>query len=183
MLIHLKFDSPLKLQYFGYLFPMEPGTGVYSVRCTHPVGELLVAHASISDRPLGDSEGELVALLDLPINPASKRLINKFIYYSASSTAAIMSALSAVFDIDFAGYYRKGDNLGYGRKDIVEAFIISRGLVQIDNSDALYKRVYRANQAQMRELTRRLLRRCYYLDESINLKGLKNEKDNQGGSD
>ncbi len=180
MQIQLEFDSKLKLEYFGYLFPKMPGTDVHIVSCTHPVGEILVANVSISERPVADIQGELVAKLELPLNPASKRLINKFIYYSRGSMVAIMSAIGAVFDIDFAGYYRKGYNLGYRRKDIVEAFIISRGLVLVDNSDTLYKRVYRADQARMKALTKALLRRCYYLDESINLKGLKNETNNQG---
>ncbi|MDD7234421.1 MAG: hypothetical protein PUH35_02885 [Bacteroidales bacterium] len=175
MLIKLKFDSGLKLSYFGYLFPRLPGEDIYKVSTREPMGSLLVAHILTTDRPPEPPDGELVAVLDIPLNAATQNLANKFIYYSQASTAALMMALGATFDIDFAGYYRKGTNLGYGRRDIVEAFILSRNLVQIDNRDTLYKRIYRSNRLQMKEVTKRLLRRCYYLDECIDLSGLKDE--------
>lgn len=180
MLIKLKFDTELRLDYFGFLFPRIPGDGAYKVSTREPIGELLCARVRESWRPVDEPEGELVATLDLPLNPATRNVANKFIYYSQADTAALMMALSATFDLDFAGYYRKGENLGYGRKEIVEAFIISRNLVEIDCTDTLYKRAYRTSQRRMKALTQRLLRRCYYLDESINLKGLKDDKDNQG---
>lgn len=173
MLIRLRFDSPLKLAYFGYLFPRLPGEDIYKVSTREPLGALLVAHILTADRPVAPPEGDLVAVLDIPLNAASQNLSNKFVYYSQAGTAALMMAVGATFDLDFAGYYRKGTNLGYGRKDIVEAFIISRNLVEVDNRDTLYKRIYRSNRLQMKEMTKKLLRRCYYLDESIDLSGLK----------
>lgn len=180
MLIKLKFDSELRLDYFGFLFPRIPGEDAYRVSTREPVGALLCARVRESARPVAEPSGELVATLDLPLNPATRNIEDKFIYYSKADTAALMMAVSATFDLDFAGYYRKGEGLGYGRKDIVEAFIISRKLVSVDYADTLYKRVYRSSQRKMKTLTQRLLRRSYYLDESINLKGLKDDKDYQG---
>ncbi len=180
MLIKLQFDSELRLDYFGFLFPRIPGDDAYRVSTREPVGALLCARVRESERPVNEPQGELVATLDLPLNPATRNAGNKFIYYSKADTAALMMAVSATFDLDFAGYYRKGEGLGYGRKDIVEAFIISRKLVNVDYADTLYKRAYRSSQRKMKALTKRLLRRSYYLDESINLKGLKDDKDYQG---
>lgn len=180
MLIKLKFDSQLKLDYLGFLFPRISGETTYKVSTREPIGELLCARVKESPRPVAEPSGEMVATLDLPLNPATRNAAYKFIYYSQADTAALMMAISATFDLDFAGYYRKGESLGYGRKEIVEAFIISRNLVEVDCSDTLYKRVYRTSQRKMKNLTKKLLRRCYYLDESINLKGLKDDKDNQG---
>lgn len=177
MQIKLQFDTELRLRYFGYLFPKLQGDGAYRVSTTEPMGQLLCARARDSAFEPRQPQGPLVATLELPLNPATRTLENKFIYYSREDTYALMMALSATFDLDFAGYYRKGESLGYRRKDIVEAFIVSRNLAEIDPSDALYKRAYRATQKRMQELTARLLRRCYYLDESINLKGLKDDKD------
>lgn len=182
MLIKLKFDTKLRLDYLGFLFPRIPGEDVYKVSTREPIGELLCARVRESWRPVAEPAGELVATLDLPLNPATRNVVNKFIYYSQADTVALMMAFSATFDLDFAGYYRKGESLGYGRKEIVEAFIISRNLVEVDCSDTLYKRVYRTSQRQMKSLTQRLLRRCYYLDESINLKGLKDDTNNQRSS-
>lgn len=180
MLIKLRFDSRLKLDYLGFLFPRIPGEDVYKVSTREPMGELLCARVRESWHPVAEPSGEMVATLDLPLNPATRNAAGKFIYYSQADTAALMMALSASFDLDFAGYYRKGESLGYGRKEIVEAFIISRNLVEIDCSDTLYKRVYRTGQRKMKSLTKKLLRRCYYLDESIKFKGLNDDKNNQG---
>lgn len=182
MFIKLQFDSRLKLDYLGFLFPRIPGDSAYKVSTREPLGELLCARVRESWHPVAEPSGELVATLDLPLNPATRNVANKFIYYSQADTAALMMAFSATFDLDFAGYYRKGESLGYGRKEIVEAFIISRNLVEMDCTETLYKRAYRNSQRKMKTLTKKLLRRCYYLDESINLKGLKDDTDNQGNS-
>lgn len=85
-------------------------------------------------------------------------------------------AVSAYFDIEFKQYYLKGFELGFQKKDIVTAFIVSRGLFSTDKFDTLHKRIYRRAQQTLDRLVDKLLQRVYYYDRSINLKGLKDDQ-------
>ena len=80
MLIKLKFDTKLRLDYLGFLFPRIPGEDVYKVSTREPIGELLCARVRESWRPVAEPVGELVATLDLPLNPATRNVVNEFIY-------------------------------------------------------------------------------------------------------
>ena len=53
-----------------------------------------------------------------------------------------------------------------------DAFITSRKLFSTDCFDALHKRVYRKGQASFEAIKQRLIRKAYYIDESIDYKGL-----------
>ena len=171
MRIKLKVDSPILGDYLKFLFP--PGEdGALKVSSVPAIGKLLIAHCRESGYPVHEPEGDRIFSLDLPLLPSTQSLCYKFIYYSVSDMAALNLALKAYFDLDFAGYYRRGEKLGFQKKDIVEAFILSRGLVSKDCFDALHKRVYRAEQRSMATMTDRLMRKAYYIDESINTKGL-----------
>lgn len=171
MVVKLKVDSPVLADYLRYLFPPDD-SGVLKVSSVPALGKLLVAHVRESGRPVPGPEGAGVLALDLPAVPATQSLRDKFLYYSSSSAAALNLAASAVFDLDFTGYYRKGEALGLKKKDIIEAFILSRKLVSSDCFDALHKRVYRRGQKNMSDIAARLVRKAYYIDESIDTQGL-----------
>ena len=171
MIVKLKVDSQIMCDYLRFLFP--PGdNGALKVSSVSAVGKLIIAHCRESGRPVREPEGEYVLELDLPMLQSTQSLSYKFLYYSSSDTAAINLAIQAYFDLDFTGYYRRGEKLGFQKKEIVEAFILSRGLVSKDCFDALHKRVYRSEQRYMAALTGKLVRKAYYIDESINTKGL-----------
>ena len=174
MIIEFNITSRLLTDYLHYLFPSD-NEGVIKVSSVSNFGKLLIAHCRESERPVSKLQGENVVILDLPLIYATQSLSNKFIYYSASDLACLNLALSAIFDLDFTGYYRIGEKLNMQKKDIIEAFIISRQLVSMDYFDALHKRVYRQNQKYMEALTQKLIRRAYYIDETINTKGLRND--------
>ncbi|MGM9737120.1 MAG: hypothetical protein ACI3ZT_01745 [Candidatus Cryptobacteroides sp.] len=137
-------------------------------------GRLVIAHCRTSDRPVPSPEedDDLVLDLSLPKTRASQHLDNKFLYFTPGDTASLGAALTACFDIDFSLYYRKGTELGLRKKDIIDAYILSRGLFSADCFDALHKRIYRRDQAVLERLSRKLVRKAYYIDESIDCKGL-----------
>lgn len=86
-------------------------------------------------------------------------------------------ALAAYFDLDFTGYYRRGQGAKFSKADIIQAFIVSRRLVSDDYFDALSKRMYRRQREEIAAITRKLRRRAYYLDEVLDISGLeKNSK-------
>ena len=166
--VKLKVTSKMHEDFLRWRYPPDE-SGSLAVR-SDILGRLLVAHCRISDRPVASSEGSLTFVL--PKGDAVKNLENKWLYYNAGDIVALNMAIAAVFDLDFSGYYRKGECLGIQKKDIVQSYIISRKLFSADNFDALHKRAYRKSQAALGSMTERLLRKLYYIDESIDFKAL-----------
>lgn len=167
--VKLKVTSKMHEDFLRWRYPPDE-SGSLAVR-SDILGRLLVAHCRISDRPVASSEGSLTFVL--PKGDAVKNLENKWLYYNAGDIVALNMAIAAVFDLDFSGYYRKGECLGIQKKDIVQSYIISRKLFSADNFDALHKRAYRKSQAALGSMTERLLRKLYYIDESIDFKALR----------
>lgn len=163
--------SALLADFLRYIFPPESKDGPLKVTSTCATGALLVALAEPSAFPVQPAGANQVRL-DLPWSRnATSALECKWVAYGKSATARVNLALQAEFDLDFAGYYRKGEELGVRKMDIIDAYIFSRGLAP-ESYDALHKRVYRREQKSREELKRRLLRKAYYINESINYSGL-----------
>lgn len=171
MIVKLKVDSKMYADYIAYLFP--PGTdGALKVSSEHMMGKLLIAHCREAPRPMFESDDDLVVTLRLPQCESTQNLRNKFLYYNAGDMLQLNKALQAAFEFDFVGYYRRGQALQFAKKDIVEGFVTSRKLISTDCVDALYKRVYRRQQREAAALVKKLIRKAYYLEESIDASGL-----------
>lgn len=173
--VKLKVDSLMMADYLAYLFPPDSPGGPLKVCARKSIGKLLVAHCKVSDRPV-PADGDGFVELILPNDEATKPLINRFLYYNKHDTAALNMAISAFFDIEFKQYYLAGFELGFQKKDIVSAFIVSRGLFTTDRFDALHKRIYRQSQQVLDKMTGKLLQRIHYIDRTINLKGLNDDQ-------
>ncbi len=169
--VMFRVDSQLLADYFSYLFPVS-GDGLRKVSTSSGMGKLLVAHCRPSDSPVPEPAGGTVFKIELPNDTATKPLIDRFLYYPPASLSALNKALSAFFDLDFTAYYLKGERMGIQKKDVVSAFIVSRGLFTVDCYDALHKRAYRHSCQTYEAIQRRLLRKAYYIDETIDTKGL-----------
>lgn len=171
MTIQLRVDNPMLADYLKYLFPQE---NLYlRVNSEHAMGRLIIAHCRESMKPVPSVSGDCVVSLRLPLCNATQTLEYKFLYYTAADMAQLNLALRAYFDLDFTGYYRRGEALNFSKRDIIEGFIYSRKLVSSDNFDALHKRIYRRQQEQYALLARKLKRKAYYIEESLNVDGLK----------
>lgn len=174
MRLFLQLDSEMLTDYIRYIFNGD-GTSPLKISSSHEFGELLIAHARTSDRPVSRPDGNHVIEIELPMNNATQSLANRFLYYSKADTKRLNMALHAIFNIDFQQYYLKGLELEFSKKDIVTAFITSRKLFSADVYDAIHKRAYRREVAKQQKLTKKLLRKVYYIDESINTTGLNAE--------
>ena len=171
----IKVDSQMLADFLRYIFPPVNGSEYCRVSASRPVGALMVAYAQPSVMPCPVSGDHLVHL-DIPwCRNATTSLTNHYVFFSKEASARINLALKAELDLDFAGYYRKGEELGMRKMDIVEAYIFSRRLAP-ENYDALHKRVYRNQQRVQERIRLRLLRKAYYLNESINFDGLTSDK-------
>ncbi len=171
MIVRLKVDSKMYADYLAYLFPPD-ADGVLKVTSEHLLGNLLISHCREAPRPIFNTEENLMITLRLPQCESTQNLRNKFLYYNAGDMLQLNKALRAAFDLDFIGYYRKGQAAEFAKKDIIEAFVTSRKLVSTDCVDALYKRVYRRQQREAATLVKKLIRKAYYIDESIDTSGL-----------
>lgn len=172
MIVKLKIESQMYADYIAYLFPPDED-GVLKVSSEHLMGKLLIAHCRVAPRPIFELDGELMISLRLPQCEATQNLRNKFLFYNAGDMIQLNQALRAVFDLDFIGYYRKGQATEFAKKDIVEGFVTSRKLVSTDYVEALNKRAYRRQQKADAALIKKLQRKAYYIDESIDDSGLK----------
>lgn len=170
--VELAVESQMLADYLRWIFPPEEGRGLCRVSITRPVGAMMVAMASPALMRV-QVAGDHVVRLGLPqlhrrVNSDQE---NRWLFYDKSATAKINLVLGAEFDLEFAGYYRRGEQLGMRKMDIIDAFILSRGLAA-GTFDALSKRVYRREQRSQEKIRQRLLRRAYYINESIDYTGL-----------
>ena len=171
----INIESQMLADFLRYLFPPDEKSGALNVSARHPTGALMVAYAKASVTPVSTAGDHLVQV-DIPfVHGATGSLANHYIYFPKEATARINLALRAEFELDFAGYYRRGEELGMRKMDIIDAYIFSRKLAP-ENYDAMHKRVYRNQQRAQERIKQRLLRKAYYLNESINYDGLTADK-------
>ena len=173
--VKLKVDSPMMADYLAYLFPPDSPGGPLKVYARNSIGKLLVAHCKVAEGPVA-LEGDKVVDLELPSDIATAPMRDKFLYYDKYSTVALNMAINAFFDIEFKQYYLAGYELGVQKKDIVTAFIVSRGLFSTDYFDALHKRIYRQSQQTLDKLVKKLINKVDYINSSININGLKDDQ-------
>lgn len=158
--------------YFRYIFPPEKEGGPCVVSACHPTGALIIALADASAFPF-HIEGDHIVEVDIPWSRnATSAIDGHWVSFSKGAMSRINLALQAEFDIEFAGYYRKGEQLGMRKMDIIDAFILTRGL-SAGTYDALHKRTYRKELKNQEKVRKQLLRRAYYINESIDYSGLK----------
>lgn len=170
--IELAVESQMLADYLRWLFPPDAGSSVCRVSITRPTGALMVALAQPAALRVPVA-GDYVVPCGLPqlhrrVNSDQE---NHWLFFDRAATRKINLALSAEFDLEFSGYYRRGEQLGMRKMDIIDAFILSRGLVA-ETYDALSKRVYRREQRNQERIRQRLLRRAYYINEAIDYTGL-----------
>lgn len=170
--VEIPVKSQMLADYLRWIFPPEPGSVLCRVSVTHPVGALMVALAQPAVMR-AQVTGDHVVALGLPMlhRRVNSEQENKWLVYDRGAVAKINLVLEAEFDLEFAGYYRRGEQLGMRKMDIIDAFILSRGLVA-DTFDALSKRTYRREMRSQEKIRQRLVRRAYYINESIDYTGL-----------
>ena len=160
-------DRGFNLDFFKYLFPYDKASGKYLVTATNPVGEFLTHSARQTPVPaiLQPRKGSEICELAIPTVNGLPR--NQWLMYKDADITRINHILNAWFEIDFYRYYIKGIEYGYDKKDIIEAYVISRNLVTGEPFDTLHKRVYRRQMETMKRKSAILSRKArYFFDES-----------------
>lgn len=173
--VQLRLQIGRYLDYLGYLFPVDPETKAYKVTSASDLGKLLICYVKVSDTPVrtvSEDSGQRVVTLSLPLTEITQDKQNKWLYYTDTDMKRLEAVLRASFNIDFIAYYMKGISMGYQKKEVIEMFIVSRGLVSSDPFEAMHKRVYRMEQHKMSALSSQLQRKAKYFDETLDLTGL-----------
>lgn len=170
--VEIPVKSQMLADYLRWIFPPEEGSALGRVSVTRPVGALMVALAQPAVMR-AQVNGDHVVTLGLPMlhRRVNSDQENHWLMYDRAAVAKINLVLEAEFDLEFAGYYRRGEQLGMRKMDIIDAFILSRGLVA-DTFDTLSKRTYRREVRSQEKIRQRLVRRAYYLNEAIDYSGL-----------
>lgn len=174
MTVYLPVNEALLTDYLKYLFPTEKGSSCLKVSGACSFGKLLIANITTSGHPVSVPEGDNVIKLHIPKQDCTQDLADKFLYFTKGSVCRLNAALKAVFDMDFHDYYQRGIDKGYQKKDIIDAFIISRKLCSVDPGDALHKRTYRHEMKKHQNRARYLSRKANYIQENLDTSGLNN---------
>ena len=160
-------EAGLMNDYCRFLLDHDETADTYTLRFGSDFGNLLVAHVQTSGRPVPHEASPSVLEIHIPLNNATQSLQNKFLYLTKGDKLRLQAALRTIFDLDFKYYLIRGLEAGFTRKDIIDSFILSRGLVSNDPGDALHKRAYRGEAKSRQKYMKYLLRKSYYIFESI----------------
>ena len=172
--LRVKLQIGTYLDYLGYLCPIDPDSGHYKVSAANDIGRLIIAYAMKSDVPKPErpvSEGETYVTLDLPLGESTQHLRDKWLYVQAGDEARIAGALKSLFNMDLINYYQWGIGMGFQKKELMEMFAVSRGLITVDPYEAMHKRIYRLEQEKMARTSQMLLNKVKYFEQTINKRG------------
>lgn len=157
------------LDYLKHMFPPDQ-EGRLQVSTRKDLGRLMVGMARSSPSPRKDTEPRerfACCTMRLPDGDSTQHLRNGFLYYTKGDMTRLLDTLRAVFNLDLLSYYYKGLGLGFRKKDILEAFVVSRGLAENTPYEALHKRIYRIEQKRRSSYARQLARKVEAYTESI----------------
>lgn len=171
MKVALNIEKDILRKYIFYLFPKKEETGLPTVSYSSPLGKQLLTFLSTSDKPVAAKDNSVV--LELPrYGGMTNNFERHFLYYDAASSSLLNYTLESLFDVDFRLYYAKGVSAGLMKKEIIDAFIFSRGLSG-DVYDALHKRIYRQEIRAAGRMNNYLRNKADYIDKLIDTTGLK----------
>ena len=175
MELWIQIYSELLRDWFVWAFPPDAPGGPCKVSASSVIGKLLIAYAKPVIQPEPKPEGITLNVVLPEYGNTTSMLKNHYLSISKAQSERLNFALRAEFDLDFRCYYRRGLELGIPKKDIVEAFILSRHLADL-SFDTLHKRIYRRDINALNSLSKKLLNKLYSIDRAIDLTGLEYDK-------
>ncbi len=161
MEIKFRANSPLMLDYLRHLFNAEPDEPI-RISLANDFGRMAVGLYKSSATPVEQIDDDLTATLVLPRHPTTKSAQFRYVFFTDTDNKRLNLILDALFNIDLDTYYLQGIQAGMPKRDIIEAFIVSRGLVTKDYTETLNKRAYRTSLATIRRQTDLLHRKARY---------------------
>lgn len=166
MLVGLAIKKDLYRDYLQHVFKLVDN--VYHVSRSTDFGRMVCARISYRDKPMAPESTENICTLLLPASDSNRTASSKFLYIKKEDQLKLADEIEAIFNIDFDRYYLQGRKLGMEQKEIIQAFIVSRGLTKlIGNIDMLKKREYREAVNLLAKHNEALLNKARYRNERI----------------
>ena len=161
MEITFRANSRLALDYLRHLFKAEP-TGPIRISLANDFGRMVVGLYKSSNIPIERAADELTVTLVLPRHRTTNAAQFHYAFLTDVDIKRLNMILDALFNIDLDAYFVQGIQAGMQKRDIIEAFIISRGLASQDYADTLSKRAYRSSLATIRRQADLIHRKARY---------------------
>jgi hypothetical protein len=169
MKIHLFIRKDLYRQYFQALFPADQH-GCHLITRDTDLGKAIHASIRYSDtRPVDEvPEGSLC--LRISRTSDYSKAANRFLFFSRDDISRVNDLIEVYFNLDLDRYYLRGLKLGMQQKDVIESFILDRGLVNLlQDNETLKKRIYREQLNLLQHRTAQLLDKARYRNQKIGL--------------
>lgn len=166
MVVKLRIKNKVHFSYLGHLFAADVD-GAFRVTMKQDFGRLLVALARRSQVEIPVEDGDFVARFRLPKNTLTQNAELCHLYFTEQDSASLNVFLDAVFNLDLNRYYLKGCKRGLQKREIIEAFVVSRKLVSEDFAETLGKRIYRQQVDDFRRLVQSLYDKARYNNDRI----------------
>ena len=166
MTVKINIKNKVLYNYLAYLFNRNPD-GSFRVTMKNEFGRLVVALVRRSPDEVPLEEGQFTANLLLPKNALTKNAELSYLYFTGQDAARLNVLLDTIFTLDLNSYYQKGCKKRIQKREIIEAFVVSRKLVDDDFAETLGKRVYREELKTCRELVSSLYDKARYNNDRI----------------
>lgn len=169
MKVHLFIRKPLYRQYFQALFPTDD-SGCHPITRDTDLGKAIYASIRYAEqRPVDEIPAEAIAIR-LSKSSDYWKASNRFLYFTRDDLSRINDLIEVFFNIDLDRYYLRGMKLGMQQKEVIQSFIMDRGLVNLlQDNETIKKRIYREELALFRQKTDQLLKKARYRNQQIGL--------------
>lgn len=138
MIVKLNIKNKILFNYLDYLFIRNPD-GTHHVTMKNDFGRLLVALVRRSPTEVPVRNDGFTARLKLPKNICSQNAEFYHLYFTEQDAARLNVLLDTIFNLDLNAYYLKGSKRNIQKREIIEAFIVSRKLFAEDFAETLGK--------------------------------------------
>lgn len=169
MKILLIVAKPMHRAWMESLFEQRPD-GSYTITRQTDLGKAICGMVRYSQLPLREEVPSGSLILHLPNTHSLALAPGRFLYFDREGQLRINDLLEVFFNIDFDRYYLQGIKLGMMKKDVIESFIIQRGLANLfGDNETLKKRQYRDELDLFKKRMEQLRKKAYYRNEKIEL--------------
>ena len=130
----------------------------------HLFGKALVSRIRYTKLPVKESIDETTINFELPIVKSLKQADHHFLSILQDDQEKLNDDLEVMFNLDLFTFYNEGLQLKMMKKDIIEAFILSRKICLFtgDPHERIKKRMDRAEHLKLNKYREMLLKRAYY---------------------
>lgn len=161
MEIRFRANDQLTIDYLRHLFN-APASGPIRLSLANDFGRMAVGLYKVSDTPIGRPDDDLTVTLVLPRHQTTYAAMTRYVFFTEADTKRLNMILDALFNIDLDTYYLQGIQAGMPKRDIIEAFVVSRHLVSADYAETQGKRAYRTSLAAIRRKADLIHRKARY---------------------